>query len=914
MVWFCQMLRMTERRKDHPGLNPRQLPSWGFLLALFALGLSLPPMAFGSDGPGRGVARLSLLQGDVSIRRGDSGDWVAAAPNVPLVVQDRVLTGVSSRAEVQLDYANFVRLAANSEIRFAELEYRRFSIQLASGTVTYRVLRDLDADVEVATPSVSVRPLKRGVYRISVRPDNTTEITVRAGEVEIYTPRGTERLRGGRTMLVRGSQADPEFQLVSELRQDDWDRWNEQRDRALDRSQAYRYVSRSIFGAEDLDLYGDWIFDPPYGWVWVPRVPVGWAPYRFGRWAWIDWYGWSWVSYDPWGWAPFHFGRWYWGPRGWCWYPGLITAQYFWSPGLVAWIGFGSATGFYAGVGWGSIGWVPLAPFEPFYPWYGWRFYRGWGDPALIDNSVQIVNNINITNVYRNARVRHAVSGLSAQDFVLGRGSGAMVLSESDLRSASLMRGSLPVVPDRASLRFADREILQPQPGVNDDGRFYSRRPPQSVERVPFEQQRRGIEEMSRRVFGGRGFGERPEFNRTADGTNEEQGRTRFGERGRERVAETARRSENGWLPDSPTLETPSSPETGRAGRNLDSRGWRRFGEPRGLGRNEESAATDPQRSSERNRASSNSRPSWRSLGDSQGADPGRLSGDSGSVRERGNWRRFGEATGRFPGTGSPSARSPERGAGWRYDERNSASGESTSERGRTERRWRDSLTIERGNPASEPWGSDRSRRRIGGSDGSGQTAPNLEQIFPGRSDWPAGREWGAGRDRGGRSGGAQTPSSQPETPRWRNDYPSVEFPRREFPRRVDPPRLELPPQGGDGAIPLQIDPPIVRERAPHHQEQSDRRFRSTPRWEGLPGAIPQAEFRSSYSGFSDRLPSVSRQGRWGVSAYEGFPGGLAPAGSRLNPAGAGWRPMGLSAPGASTGSGRWGSAMGRSR
>jgi hypothetical protein len=53
------------------------------------------------DDAGRGVARLSVINGDVTVRRGDSGDTVAAAINAPLVVQDRVVTGPASRAEIR---------------------------------------------------------------------------------------------------------------------------------------------------------------------------------------------------------------------------------------------------------------------------------------------------------------------------------------------------------------------------------------------------------------------------------------------------------------------------------------------------------------------------------------------------------------------------------------------------------------------------------------------------------------------------------------------------------------------------------------------------------------------------------------------------------------------------------------------
>ena len=98
------------------------------VVALFALSAPaqppLPPPDQAAqqqdDGPdpdsaSRSVARLSVMNGDVSVRRGDNGDLVAAALNAPLVVGDRVLTGPNSRAEVQFDSANMIRLAPETE-------------------------------------------------------------------------------------------------------------------------------------------------------------------------------------------------------------------------------------------------------------------------------------------------------------------------------------------------------------------------------------------------------------------------------------------------------------------------------------------------------------------------------------------------------------------------------------------------------------------------------------------------------------------------------------------------------------------------------------------------------------------------------------------------------------------------------
>jgi len=40
-----------------------------------AVALVIGPACGAQDEPGRGVARISVINGDVSVRRGDSGDW-----------------------------------------------------------------------------------------------------------------------------------------------------------------------------------------------------------------------------------------------------------------------------------------------------------------------------------------------------------------------------------------------------------------------------------------------------------------------------------------------------------------------------------------------------------------------------------------------------------------------------------------------------------------------------------------------------------------------------------------------------------------------------------------------------------------------------------------------------------------------
>ncbi|MFN7543715.1 MAG: DUF6600 domain-containing protein, partial [Acidobacteriota bacterium] len=333
---------------------------------MMVLGLMSPVMGQQNEDRNRGVARVSVIAGEVSVRRGDSGDQVAATLNAPLVQQDRLLTGPGSKAELQFDFANMIRLGADTEIRLAELQYDRYQVNVAAGLVNFRVWQNSSAEVDVNTPVASIRPLERGEYRIQVFEDGTTEITVRDGEVDVYTPQGSRRLRENRTVRIRReANGETSFQSLSLAPVDKWDQWNRNRDRDLAASRSNQYLPQGVYGGEQLDAYGDWVLAPPYGRVWRPRVAAGWAPYRLGRWSWLDWYGWSWVSYDPWGWAPYHYGRWFWNAGNWCWWPGSFGPRHFWSPGLVSFIGFGGGNvNLSVGFGWGNVGWVPLAPFE----------------------------------------------------------------------------------------------------------------------------------------------------------------------------------------------------------------------------------------------------------------------------------------------------------------------------------------------------------------------------------------------------------------------------------------------------------------------------------------------------------------------------------------------------------------------
>jgi hypothetical protein len=444
----------------------------------------------------RAVARVNLINGDVSVRRGDSGDWVVAVINAPLLSSDDLVTGQNSRAEIEFDASNVLRIGGDAEVKFAQLEYGRYQLDVARGTVTFRVLRPTSVEVEVNTPSISVRPSKLGTYRITVSPAGESEVTARAGSVEVFTPTGSQWVNAGQTLMARGASADPEFQIVNAIPPDDWDRWNDARDGAELASTSYQYVPEGVYGAEDLDQSGNWEYVPDYGYCWQPIVAAGWAPYSLGRWVWEDWYGWTWISYDPWGWAPYHYGRWFNRPGfGWYWYPGA-RGRHYWSPALVGFMGWGGGG---LGFGFGYIGWAPLAPYELFYPWWGGGYY---GRPGYINRNLSIAS-VGIGNIYRNASFMNGITAVRGADFQGGRFTNVAHFTGSQIRDVSVVRGGMPVAPGAANLRFSDRAVAG-TPRTSANTHFFTRQQPSTAaQRIPFAQQQRAFEQAGMPVRGG---------------------------------------------------------------------------------------------------------------------------------------------------------------------------------------------------------------------------------------------------------------------------------------------------------------------------------------------------------------------------------------------------------------------------
>jgi hypothetical protein len=362
----------------------RLLSGRGCVLALLACAALGAARADDADPPAR-VARLSDVEGSVSLQPAGAQEWTAATLNRPITTGDQLWSDHDSRAELDTGAA-VIRLGESTGFSFLNLDDRSAQMQLATGTLIVRV-RDMQSgeSYEIDTPNMALSLQQAGEYRVEVDPaGSATVVKVSEGAALADAGGQTVAIGAQQTVSFTGTEADAAATESASLGPaDDLDNWSSAREREVEDSPSEEYVANDTPGAQDLDNNGQWEQTPEYGYVWVPSaVAVGWAPYRFGHWVWVAPWGWTWVDDAPWGYAPFHYGRWVPCTNTWCWVPGPRRARALYAPALVAWVG-GPAVGTSVPFG-TNVGWFPLGPHEAYVPAY--------------HASAAYVRNVNITN------------------------------------------------------------------------------------------------------------------------------------------------------------------------------------------------------------------------------------------------------------------------------------------------------------------------------------------------------------------------------------------------------------------------------------------------------------------------------------------------------------------------------------
>jgi hypothetical protein len=394
---------------------------------------------------GNSFARLNYVKGDVYIQRAEDLGYEEGTVNLPIVEGDKLGTR-EGRAEIHFGRRNYLRIDNFTQLDFAKLPRRgddSVNLHLFAGNIYLRVnSMNVEKEFELHSPDGSFYILEEGLYRFEVRENRETAIIVVEGAVEAAGEEGFEIVRGGEMLVTANGFFNSGPDYLYAANEDMFSEWNRGRDAFHNRQVRTRYLPVDMVEYEaELDYYGRWVYERPYGYVWVPDVyHNSWRPYYHGRWIWYPVCGWTWCSYEPWGWSVSHYGRWHWRlGLGWYWIP---TTR--WGPAWVHWYS-----------GYDYIGWCPLSYYNRpvvivnnhFYDRYNDHYYpvhsRAFTVLRRDQLSARQVSKVALTQPIKSQLGKISLSSAQpnirpASDKIPVKGSAASAtLSRSNIRSVS---------------------------------------------------------------------------------------------------------------------------------------------------------------------------------------------------------------------------------------------------------------------------------------------------------------------------------------------------------------------------------------------------------------------------------------------------------------------------------------------
>jgi FecR protein len=337
------------------------------LVVLWCLTLAIlwgvsPPQAVADSSHAR-IVRLSLVQGEVRFARefhkdslaDSNATWEVAPLNLPIRQGYALATDNHGRAEVEFENGAMAFLSANTLIEFYDLSLDDGAhitrLILRQGSAIFYVHPATDDFFSVTGGDFSVEAKGRTTFRLDNFDDGST-VNVEQGHIAVLRNKDSKPLEKGQSYSINiNDGGSPVIGRNSDS--DDFDKWVSGRIDNVATASAYssQYVSSSDYasGYGDLYNYGSFFNVPGYGYGWQPfGMGFGWSPFAFGDWIYDPFFGWNFIGSAPWGWLPYHYGGWVFSPiYGWVWVPsGLgFSGPVYYRPLTAVFVRSGTTTG-----------------------------------------------------------------------------------------------------------------------------------------------------------------------------------------------------------------------------------------------------------------------------------------------------------------------------------------------------------------------------------------------------------------------------------------------------------------------------------------------------------------------------------------------------------------------------------------
>jgi hypothetical protein len=304
--------------------------------------------------------------------------------NLPLGPGDVIRTPADRRCEIQFDSGTIVRLDFDTELKIGTILAQSLSardrlsnLELNKGRI-YIMYKEYDSRemFQILTSSAAVKLAHKTVATVAVAADGSTEAQVESGKASLMFGAAANSLKKETVRKMEGATVrDSRVERTPYAANTEFAQWNDRINARFEElHKGVNALPKPVQKLPDAvfyfaqtygNMYGEWIWDDLYGYVWRPYLDrmdyPGWRPYYVGSWTDVNGQLY-WVPDEPWGWVPYHLGIWQWDKKlGWVWLPGSLFA-----PAWADWEFF-----------YGYAGWRPWSLYDWFSGFFTEFLYSG---------------------------------------------------------------------------------------------------------------------------------------------------------------------------------------------------------------------------------------------------------------------------------------------------------------------------------------------------------------------------------------------------------------------------------------------------------------------------------------------------------------------------------------------------------
>ncbi len=194
-------------------------------------------------------ARLSYITGNTFIQNVSDLAYKEGIVNMPVREGDRVGTS-DGRAEIFMRNGTYLRLDNNTKIDFLNIPKQQkdmTQVRLWAGTIYFRIRKlEEEKSIKIHTSDVSFFILDRGLYRIDIKENSKTLISVFQGMVEAAGKSGSVLIKKSQKMEIVQGQFTSRPESFTLAANDSFDRWSEYRDLQVRKRMANNYLPKKL--------------------------------------------------------------------------------------------------------------------------------------------------------------------------------------------------------------------------------------------------------------------------------------------------------------------------------------------------------------------------------------------------------------------------------------------------------------------------------------------------------------------------------------------------------------------------------------------------------------------------------------------------------------------------------------------